>query len=148
MQNERDYLFFLLSKQEYSHAELKYKLKARRNLSNNEIDQLLDEFTEKGWQSDLRCAEAVIALAINKLRGKNWIIQKLVYKKKIDKTLVASTLESTNIDWLNQAHACYQKKYQDSAINDLADQQKRIQYLLRQGFNYDLALTAIHYNVM
>jgi len=143
MQNERNYLLFLLSKQEYAYAELKYKLKSRGHLCDDEIDQLLDEFSEKGWQSDVRCAESVIALAINKLRGKNWITQKLVYEKKIDKTLVASILESKNIDWLAQASACYQKKYHNSAINYLADQQKRIQYLLRQGFDYDVALKVI-----
>lgn len=143
MQNERKYLLFLLSKQEYAYAELKYKLKARGHLSDSQIDQLLNEFVEKGWQSDKRYAESVITLAINKLRGKNWIIQKLVYEKKIEKNMVTSLLESKNIDWLIQAAACYQKKYYNSPTHDLADQQRRIQYLLRQGFDYDLALKVI-----
>ena len=38
MQNERNYLLFLLSKQEYAYAELKYKLKARGHLCDDEIN--------------------------------------------------------------------------------------------------------------
>ncbi len=113
MPSERDYLFFLLSKQDYSKAQLQQKLLKRAKLTDVEIVQLLDEFAQKGWQSDQRFAEQLIRASLLKGYGEKRIIQKLVYEKQVDASLVERLLCTQEIDWTTQAKMCYQKKYHD-----------------------------------
>lgn len=138
--NEREYLFFLLARREYSKAELKEKLTRRGKLTAKAIESLVDEFAEKNWQSDIRCAETVIRVGIAKNYGKARIRQKLIYDRKIAADLADEALTSAAINWPVQAEKCYQKKYRDQAIIDYQDKQKRLQYLLRQGFDYQVAV--------
>ncbi|MBK2124688.1 regulatory protein RecX [Fangia hongkongensis] len=142
LQAERNYLFFLLSKKEYSRFELKSKLKARNKLSHDEIEALLTEFSDQNWQSDRRLTEMLVASYLNKHYGKGRIIQKLVYEKQVDKVIVESVLSEQAIDWFHQASQCYENKYH-SDIKDIKDKQKRIQYLLRQGHDYTTAVEVV-----
>ncbi|WP_100550542.1 regulatory protein RecX [Caedibacter taeniospiralis] len=140
--NERDYLFYLLSKQEYSSAQLRRKLMLRNNLSLEEIDTLLAEFVENNWQSDERYAELVLRDCLSKHYGLLRIKQKLVYEKGIESAILEKMLAMLNIDWFEQAMLCYQRKYHDQP-HDLKEKHKRIQYLLRQGHSLDITLKVI-----
>ncbi len=138
--SERVYLLYLLAKQDYSYAQLKQKLKLRGNLSLEQIESLLDEFIQNGWQSDLRYAHMVVSSCLNKHYGLLRIQQKLIYEKGVDPATLGKVLSLLEIDWVKEARLCYRKKYHDQPITDLKDKQKRIQYLLRQGYGLDLAV--------
>ncbi|WHN64954.1 regulatory protein RecX [Cysteiniphilum sp. QT6929] len=140
--SERDYLFYLLSKQEYCYAQLKQKLIQRNHIPLTEIESLLQEFVDNQWQSDERCAELMIKSALYKHYGLLRIKQKLVYEKGIDITIFEKVLNELDVDWFEQAHLCYQKKYHDKA-QDQKEKQKRLQYLQRQGHSLGVALEVV-----
>ncbi len=140
--NERDYLFYLLSKQEYSYAQLKQKLVQRNHISLTEIESLLQEFVDNNWQSDERCAELMIKSALYKHYGLLRIKQKIIYEKGIDVSIFEKVLNALDIDWFEQAQLCYEKKYHDKA-QDLKEKQKRLQYLQRQGHSLSMALEIV-----
>ena len=142
---ERDYLFYLLSKQEYSYAKLKQKLVQRKNLLEDEIETLLAEFVKNQWQSDERYTELMLDSCINKHYGFLRIQQKIVYEKGIDAALLEKTISKLEIDWFNEAQLCYQQKYHDK-YTDLKEKQKRVQYLLRQGHGLSIALPVVDRN--
>ncbi|MFZ9036363.1 MAG: regulatory protein RecX [Francisellaceae bacterium] len=138
---EKDYLLYLLSRQEYSQFQLRQKLIKRANLAQDDIENLLDEFKEKGWQSDRRFAESFVRSQVASHHGRYYIEQKGIYKKGLDKTLLQQVIDDSDIDWQAQAYACYQKKYGIAELNghDVKEKQKRLQYLVRHGFDFDLA---------
>lgn len=65
--------FYYLSKRELSRYELAQKLKAKsfdnQPFCDDEINPLLDEFAQKGYQCDRRYAQMVVREAIRKQRG-------------------------------------------------------------------------------
>ncbi|MDA0910490.1 MAG: regulatory protein RecX [Proteobacteria bacterium] len=142
--SERDYLFYLLSKQEYSYAQLKQKLIQRNHIPLTEIESLLQEFVDNHWQSDERCAELMIKSALYKHYGLLRIKQKLVYEKGIDIIIFEKVLNELDVDWFEQAQLCYQKKYSDTA-QDPKEKQKRVQYLQRQGHSLGVALEVVSF---
>ncbi|WP_440682013.1 regulatory protein RecX [Cysteiniphilum halobium] len=140
--SERDYLFYLLSKQEYSYAQLKQKLIQRNHIRLHEIETVLQEFVANGWQSDERYAELMVKSALHKHYGLMRIKQKLVYEKGIDITTFEKVIDALDIDWSEQAQLCYQKKYNDQ-VQDPKEKQKRLQYLQRQGHNVSIAFEVV-----
>lgn len=73
--------FYYLSRREYGKAELKQKL-IDKEQDPEKIDALLDEFEEKGYQSDYRTTLMLIRENIRKGRGRGRIKQEF-YRKKI-----------------------------------------------------------------
>lgn len=71
--------FYYLSRREYGRAELKQKLLDKEQ-DPDSIDTLLDEFAQKGYQSDYRTTLMLIRESIRKGRGRGRIRQEF-YKK-------------------------------------------------------------------
>ncbi len=132
------YLLFLLARREYSRYELFQKLKTR-GVSEPEADELLEYFIEQNWQSDLRFAEAFCRSQLSKYRGPNRIYQAIL-PKGVDKEIYQEALDNLDINWYEVIEDCYQKKYRNDNNQALTfeDRQKRIKYLLGQGFSFDL----------
>jgi regulatory protein len=73
--------FYYLSRREHGKAELKQKLLDKEQ-DPDKIDTLLEEFEDKGYQSDYRTTLMLIRESIRKGRGRGRIKQDF-YQKKI-----------------------------------------------------------------
>ncbi|MBK2356341.1 regulatory protein RecX [Francisella hispaniensis] len=139
LSKEKNYLLYLLAKQDYSRKQLFDKLTLRNNISLIEINSLLDEFEQNKWLSDERFVDVFISSEIAKFRGRKRIINTAVYQKGLSLELVESCLDSQEIDWFELCRQCLDKKYKN--INklhlDFKLRQKAINYLVYNGFSFD-----------
>lgn len=139
LSKERQYILYLLSKQDYSRKQLTDKLYKRANISDQEIEDLLNDFENRKWLSDERFVYSFIQSEVAKLRGKKRIINAAVYQKGLSLELVEDYLDNLEVDWFDQCQKCLNKKYKDiSKIQkDPKLKQKAINYLAYNGFNFD-----------
>ncbi len=146
LSKERNYLLYILAKQDYSRYQLSTKLHKRENITSDEIDSLLDVFEINKWLSDERFAQVFIESEIDKLRGKKRIINTAVYQKGLAKDLIDITLEKVEIDWYELCKDCLLKKYKDISElqNDIKLKQKAMNYLAYNGFDYEQISFAIN----
>jgi regulatory protein len=146
LSKERNYLLYLLAKQDYSRNQLSMKLHQRENITSEEIDNLLDIFEQNKWLSDERFAEVFVESEVDKLRGKKRIINTGVYNKGLAKDLVDTTLENAEIDWYELCRQCLLRKYKDISKlkQDMKLKQKAVNYLAYNGFDYDQISFAIN----
>ena len=135
---EKNYLLYLLAKQEYSVKQLKIKLQNRANLSNEEINSLLDDFIARKWVCDFRFARVFLSNEICKKRGLKRILNN-AYQKGLNSELILNIADEMQIDWFDLCLQCLNKKYKDISKlnNDFKLKQKAISYLLYNGFNFE-----------
>ncbi|ASG67141.1 RecX family transcriptional regulator [Francisella halioticida] len=139
LSKEKNYLLYLLAKQDYSRKQLFDKLHNRDNISSQQIESLLDEFEKNKWLSDQRFASVFITSELLKLRGKKRIINTAVYQKGLSQELIINTLEEQSIDWFELCQRRLQKKYKDVKFlqSDFKLKQKAMSYLTYNGFSFD-----------
>lgn len=125
--------FYYLSRREYGKAELKQRLLDKEQ-APDKIDALLEEFENKGYQSDYRTTLMLIRESIRKGRGRGRIKQDFYHKKiampsNIDELIDMANTESDEfsefvddssdslvegVDWLKLAVSARIKKYGDN----------------------------------
>lgn len=158
--------FYYLSRREYGKAELKQKLLDKEQ-DPDKIDALLNEFADKGYQSDYRTTLMLIRESIRKGRGRGRIKQEF-YKKKIDmpgnidELIDMANTESDafsefveedkdslveGVDWLKLAVAARVKKYCDDIPSEQKDKAKQLRFLQYRGFNSDVCFDALNYTL-
>ena len=128
----RETLTSLLARREHSQAELLIKL-ALRELDAELGRQVLQEFIERGWQSDLRFAESFARQRVAKGQGELRIRAELRQRQVADDH-IQHALEALQVDWFEIAKKLYQRKYSRPAT-DWKEQQKRMRYLQYKGFS-------------
>ena len=158
--------FYYLSRREYGKAELKQKLLDKEQEAAK-IDALLDEFEEKGYQSDYRTTLMLIRENIRKGRGRGRIKQEFHRKKmampdNIDELIDMANAESDEfsefiddnadnlvegIDWLKLAVTARIKKYGDDIPTEQKDKAKQLRFLQYRGFNSDICFAALNYTL-
>lgn len=158
--------FYYLSRREYGKAELKQKL-IDKEQDLEKIDALLDEFEEKGYQSDYRTTLMLIRENIRKGRGRGRIKQEFYRKKitmpgNIDELIDMANTESDEfsefiddsadnlvdgVDWLKLAVIARTKKYGDSIPIEQKDKAKQLRFLQYRGFNTDICFAALNYTL-
>lgn len=135
----RSYAFAVLTRKEYSKAELIEKL-ALYAQDRDEVIKLVEELAEQRYQSDQRVAETV--LASQKRKGKGPArIQLALKNKKIDQDLIADEMQE--IDWTEQAYQLKLKKYGAEVTKDPKLKAKQIRFLQYRGFDLDTIFKAI-----
>ena len=139
LSKEKNYLLYLLAKQDYSRKQLSDKLYQRENISADEIEALLDEFEKNKWLSDERFARVFVSSEIAKLRGKKRIVNTAVYQKGLSYGLIEESLSNEEIDWFELCQQCLHKKYKDISLlqKDFKLKQKAMNYLTYNGFSFD-----------
>ena len=158
--------FYYLSRREYGKAELKQKL-IDKEQDPDKVDALLDEFEEKGYQSDYRTTLMLIRENIRKGRGRGRIKQEF-YRKKIampsnvDELIDMANAESDEfsefvddsddnlvdgVDWLKLAVTARTKKYGDDIPVEQKDKAKQLRFLQYRGFNTDICFAALNYTL-
>lgn len=156
--------FYYLSRREYGKAELKQKL-IDKEQDPEKVDALLDEFEEKGYQSDYRTTLMLIRENIRKGRGRGRIKQEFYRKKiampgNIDELIDMANAESDEfsefvednednivdgVDWLKLAVIARTKKYGDNVPTEQKDKAKQLRFLQYRGFNTDVCFAALNY---
>lgn len=127
----------MLARREYSRVELQRKLISYAN-STEELNQILDELSERNWQSDERFTEMWINHKSHK-HGRLRLQQQLS-AKGINESTIHHYLPDHDVE-LNHAIAVLQKKFKLNSSH-LLDKPKHIRFLLYRGFSIDIALTA------
>jgi len=135
----RSYAFAVLTRREYSKAELIEKL-ALYAMDRDEVLKLVDELATQNYQSDQRVAEIMLSSQKRKGKGPNRI--KLALKsKKIDSSLIQEELKET--DWNEQAYQLKVKKFGLAVEKEAKLKAKQIRFLMYRGFEMDAIIKAI-----
>ncbi|PYE39050.1 regulatory protein RecX [Psychrobacter fozii] len=158
--------FYYLSRREYGKAELKQKL-IDKEQDPEKVDALLDEFEEKGYQSDYRTTLMLIRENIRKGRGRGRIKQEFYRKKitmpgNIDELIDMANTESEEfsefvddnddnlvdgVDWLKLAVTARTKKYGDDIPIEQKYKARQLRFLQYRGFNTDICFAALNYTL-
>ncbi|MEJ2898868.1 regulatory protein RecX [Acinetobacter sp. NS-4] len=135
----RSYAFAVLTRKEYSKADLVEKL-ALYAMDRDEVIKLVDELATENYQSDQRVAEMLLSSQKRKGKGPNRI--KFALKnKKIDTELIQEELKET--DWNEQAYQLKVKKFGKTVERDPKLKAKQIRFLQYRGFDLDAIFKAI-----
>lgn len=158
--------FYYLSRREYGKAELRQKL-IDKEQDLESINALLDEFEQKGYQSDYRTTLMLIRENLRKGRGRARIKQDF-YKKKIampsniDELIDMANAESEafsefvdedenslveGVDWLKLAVEARTKKYGNDIPVEQKDKAKQLRFLQYRGFKGDVCFEALNYTL-
>ena len=135
----RSYAFALLTKREYSKAELLAKL-GLHAADLQEVEHLVEELSENHYQSDQRVAELIVNSQIRRGKGPNRIKQALK-DKQIDMLLIAEDLQE--MDWAEQAYQLKVKKFGTAVAPDMKIKAKQIRFLQYRGFDMEAIMKAI-----
>ena len=128
----RQAIINLLGRRDYSRKELYDKYKVRVE-SLADLDSVLDDFAELGWQCDTRFCESYL----NSRRYRYGPIR-LKYElgnKGISEDQVEQALEQLDMDWYAQATDILQRKYADLDTQDHKQKGKAYRFLAQRGFN-------------
>ena len=135
----RSYAFAVLTRKEYSKAELIEKL-ATWAMHREEVIILVEELSAQNYQSDQRVAEITLSSQKRKGKGPNRI--KMALKtKKIDTALILEELKET--DWVEQAYQLKVRKYGTEVATDPKLKAKQIRFLMYRGFEMEAIMKAI-----
>lgn len=122
-----------LGRRDHSRAELKQKLALSfPELEAFEIDEVLDDFIERGWLSDARFAEQWVYY-----RSQRYGQQRLkheLYEKGIAPDIIEQVLEEVSNDAETTARAIWQKKF-PLPPRDINERAKQLRYLASRGFS-------------
>jgi len=124
----------MLARREHSQSELLQKLTAKE-FDRAEINELLEEFKDKNWQSDIRFAESYSRSRWHKGVGPIRIQMEL-QERGIDSSVDYMSDEQPNWDeLLRELHI---KKYGRQAPNDMKERAKRTRFFLHKGYSHDM----------
>jgi regulatory protein len=122
--------------------DLKYKKKGKWFDENIYVDfdkifdQIINRLKELQYIDDKKFAELFVQSRIrNKPRGKYVLVSELL-KKGVDKELAKLVCDEIIEDEFEILKHTYYKKYKEEILKN--DDRKKIQYLQRKGFSYDL----------
>ena len=135
----RSYAFALLTRRDYSQAELSAKLN-QYAIDAGEVAKLVEELAQQNYQSDQRVAELTLASQIRKGKGLQRIKQTLK-AKHLDAELISHELQE--VDWLEQAYQLKIKKFGEAVEKDQKLKAKQVRFLQYRGFDMDVILKAI-----
>ena len=156
--------FYYLSRREHGRDELKQKL-LDKDQDPQKIDALLDEFAEKGYQSDWRTALMLIREGMRKGRGRERIKQdfykrKLTMPSNIDELIDMASTESDEfadfidpdapeegVDWLKLAVEARVKKYGAALPESQKEKARQLRFLQYRGFKSSICFEALKYDL-
>ena len=156
--------FYYLSRREHARGELKQKL-LDKDQDPQKVEALLDEFAEKGYQSDWRTALMLIREGMRKGRGRQRIKQDF-YKRKldipsnIDELIDMASAESDEfadfidedapeegVDWLRLAVEARVRKYGAAVPDNQKEKARQLRFLQYRGFKSDICFDALRYDL-
>lgn len=135
----RSYAFALLTRRDYSQAELIAKLNLYA-INPEEVEKLVEELAQNNYQSDQRVAELTLASQLRKGKGLQRIKQALK-AKQLNAELITEELQE--VDWLDQAYQLKLKKFGEEVATDPKIKARQIRFLQYRGFDISVIMKAI-----
>lgn len=126
----------LLSRREHSRAELRAKL-SRRFADAGALEQQLDWLAQEGYQSDRRFCELFVRTRCQQGQGPQRIAREL-RQRGIGDALVRELLWESDVDWGEQLHVLYRRRFGGTPITDHRERARRVRFLQYRGFSYEL----------
>jgi regulatory protein len=130
----------LLARREHSRKELRRKLDAR-GVTAEEADQALDRLAEQGYQDDGRFAEMLARTRIGAGHGPQRIRAELA-THGIGNEVIETALAENPVDWTDEARRVIARRFPASELADPDRRRRAIEFLLRRGFDLDIARQA------
>jgi regulatory protein len=124
----------LLSKREYSAAELAQKLKSYAG-EEEDIPALIADFKGRGWLSDARYTEQMVHARQAKF-GAARVAQEL-REKGVDDTLIAEAVAGLQGSEIERAREVWRKKFK-AAATTREDWAKQARFLQSRGFKFEV----------
>lgn len=125
-----------LARREYSKNELFEKLN-KREFPADEIEQVLDELIQRGWQSDQRYCESFVRFRVMKGQGPRKIHYEL-QQKGVNSEIITSVLQLYDAQWLQLCENVLMKKYAAIEPSSVDEKAKRYRFLNTRGFPADI----------
>lgn len=129
----------LLSRREYSQQELVDKL-VLKGFERPDIQVVIDQLAEQGWQSDQRFFESYSRYRINKGFGPikiNFELQQRGIHKFDINTVVVEIADN----WIEILEQVYEKKFADNKQMTKDEWLKRCRFLQQRGFSLEMITT-------
>jgi regulatory protein len=135
-QKLKNYVLWLLGRQEYSRKELTQKLRMK-DADDDFIEQLLSWCESLGYIDEHRYCESFLRRQINKGLGQKRVLAEAT-NKGVDRAQLMALIEEQEIDWFELAQQTYQRKYGvgDKQL-DYKEKAKRVRYMMYRGFGYE-----------
>jgi regulatory protein len=130
----------LLARREHSRKELRRKLDAR-GVAADEADQALERLAGQGFQDDGRFAEMLARTRIGAGQGPQRIRAELA-THDIGNEVIEAALAENPVDWTEQARQVIARRFPAAELADPQRRRRAIEFLLRRGFELDIARQA------
>lgn len=124
----------MLARREHSQREMQQKLQLK-GFEKDDISEILEEFANKGWQSNARFAESYIRSRVHKGFGPVKI-QFELRERGIDAGI--NCLVEEMPDWDALLSELHQKKYGNEVPTEMKERAKRIRFFQHKGFTSDM----------
>ena len=124
----------MLARREHSQRELKQNL-SKKGFEKAEIEDVLTEFSNNGWQSNQRFAESYARSRMQKGYGPSRIQYELK-ERGIDGSIDDAFDQQPN--WFDVLIESHTKKYGRDAPTDMKERARRTRFLQHKGFTFDM----------
>lgn len=121
----------LLSRRDYSRHELFSKLKEKANLE--ELNRVLDDMAERGWQSDQRFANNFLNSRSSKYGPLR--LQQELRNKGVHSDLSSQAFDELEVNFKQQAREIFERKFPDFDATDMKQKAKAYRFLAQRGFS-------------
>jgi regulatory protein len=128
-----------LARRGHSTGELRKKLR-RRDFPDDLIDQVIDDFTDRGWLDDVEFAQHQAEILARKEWGPGQIRAKLE-KHGVPSTVAEDAVATLNVSWLELAVSRVRGKYGE--LDSDRDRQRAFRHLTYRGFSARTARAVI-----
>ena len=123
-----------LARREYTRKELD-RLLAPHAESEDEVTQILDDFSQRGWLSETRAAEQIVHARRGRYGPAR--VRRDLEAKGVSAELVSSTIATLKEGELESARAVWHRKFREPAIN-AAERAKQARFLMGRGFSSEV----------
>jgi len=120
-----------LARREYTRQEL-MRVLAPHAESETEVEQILDDFSQRGWLSETRAAEQMVHARRGRYGPAR--IRRDPEAKGVPAELVSSTLATLKEGELESVRAVWGRKFREPPANT-AERAKQSRFLLGRGFS-------------
>jgi len=133
---------YSLAMREHSRQELHKKLIQKEYSEDVDLNKLLDELEECGYQSDQRFTESFIRYRVSRGQGKVKISNDLKMRG-VSASLINKSIQQADADWFALARQLREKKYGENIPDDYKERAKQMRFLSSRGFDTEMIRYAI-----
>ena len=133
---------YSLAMREHSRQELYKKLIQKEYSEDIDLNKLLDELEECGYQSDQRFTESFIRYRVSRGQGKVKISNDLKMRG-VSASLINKSIQQADVDWFALASQLREKKYGENIPDDYKERAKQMRFLSSRGFDTEMIRYAI-----